>query len=168
MFTYQQLASACKNLGINPNIKKDLNLILDGRPADAYETPFNLAEIGFPKQELAQVTKIGKMIYRLTSQQKFPESFNCITAKGKRELRDTTIIKNFLPTAQTSQQFWFEKGLAACKANADDFELHRNGIVYKVDHNIRKGLVDLFETTGAPHAPAYIPDRDVRYTSTKK
>lgn len=159
MFNYQQLKSACKNLGINPSIKKDLNLLLDGRPIDVYETPFDLATIGFPKQELVQVTKIGKMIYNLTSQQKFPESFNCITAKGRRELHNTNIIKNFLPTAQTSQQFWFEQGLAACKANADDFELHRNGIVYKVDYSARKEFVDLVKTESPP-IPRYIPDRD--------
>lgn len=166
MFTYQQLSEACRNIGLNPRIKKDRNLLLNSRSCDVYEEPFDLAKIKFPEKELLQVTKIGTMIYNLFSQQKFPEFFNCINAQGKRELRDTNLIKNFLPTALEAQAFWFEKGLKACGANPDDFELHYNGKVYKVDHTARKEMYEATTKEMPRMGPLYFPDNDQCYTAT--
>lgn len=164
MFNYNHLLDACKNLDIDPTVKGSGNLSLEARPVDVFDQPVNLVELGFPDNEREQVEEIGIMVYNLTSQMKFPEFFNCITDEGKQELELHNKAKKFLPTVQEAQTFWFQKGLQACKADENDFDLHYNGKVYKVNHAAQKRMSE-FATMEMPRQQNYFPDNDQRYTS---
>ena len=139
MFTYNSLVESCRNAKLDPTLS-GTNIYAGSYPVETFKTPIDLKVLNFPSKELEEVEKIGKLIYNLLSQKKFPAIYYW-GKNGKEERRRDRSIDTFIPIAKESQKFWFKQGLESVSSEnrKRQFMLH-NGLVYEIDPAYQIGM----------------------------
>lgn len=130
MFDYNALVKACRSSKININ-KKGNNPWVNGRPISAFEDPFDLTKINFPKRELKQVQKIGELLYNLLSQQERRPCFYLHTKAGREKSDSHYAIKQLIPIVKEALDYYVEKGLKKSKKPKNDLIVADNGKIYE-------------------------------------
>lgn len=161
MFTYREIEESCKRLGIDP-YKRGKNPFAGSKSIYAKDKPADLKKLGFPEMERVQFEKIGQIFNNLSSQIKFPPTFNFTTEEGRMEKEMYDKISEFKLVIKPSLEGWFSVGAKKASLNTSDFSF-TYGIVYETDKEKVRAMEEMSEKpvryiTYPPKRFPYYPD----------